>query len=66
MLLAPDIRPSFTAAEFAVHGATLPKEAKAHEGLLALVELQNGEAPATHMAGTANFYVITRFNWSVY
>ncbi|WP_245478917.1 lytic murein transglycosylase B [Rubrivivax rivuli] len=66
MLLAPDIRPSFTAAEFAAHGATLPKEAQGHEGLLALVELQNGEAPATHVAGTANFYVITRYNWSAY
>ena len=66
MLLAPDIRPSFTAAEFAAHGATLPKEGQAHEGLLALVELQNGGAPATHVAGTANFYVITRYNWSAY
>jgi membrane-bound lytic murein transglycosylase B len=66
MLLAPDIRPSFTAAEFAAHGATLAPEGRVHEGLLALVELQNGEAPATHVAGTANFYVITRYNWSAY
>lgn len=66
MLLAPDIRPSFTAAEFAAHGATLAPEGRTHEGLLALVELQNGEAPATHVAGTANFYVITRYNWSAY
>ncbi len=33
---------------------------------LALVELQNGEAAPTHVAGTANFYAITRYNWSSY
>ena len=39
----------------------------AHDvGLLALVELQNGDAAPSHVAGTANFYVITRYNWSSY
>lgn len=33
---------------------------------LALVELQNGDAAPSFVAGTANFYVITRYNWSSY
>ena len=42
-------------------------EGTAHDvGLLALVELQNGDAAPSHVAGTANFYVITRYNWSSY
>ena len=35
-------------------------------GLLALVELQNGDAAPTHVAGTTNFYAVTRYNWSSY
>ena len=66
VLLAPDIVPSFTAAQFMAHGALLPDAARSHEGLLALVELQNGERAASYVAGTANFYVITRYNWSSY
>jgi len=37
-----------------------------HAGPLALVELQNGGEPPTYVAGTENFYVITRYNWSSY
>lgn len=66
LLLAPDILPSFSAAQFIEHGALLPEAARRHEGRLALVELQNGEAAASYVAGTANFYVITRYNWSSY
>lgn len=33
---------------------------------LALVELQNGTAAPRHVAGTANFYAVTRYNWSSY
>ena len=33
---------------------------------LALVELQNGDAAPSHIAGTANFYAVTRYNWSAY
>jgi membrane-bound lytic murein transglycosylase B len=33
---------------------------------MALIELQNGEAPPSYVAGTENFYVITRYNWSSY
>jgi membrane-bound lytic murein transglycosylase B len=37
-----------------------------HKGPLALVELQNGDAEPQYVAGTENFYVITRYNWSSY
>jgi len=37
-----------------------------HPGQLALVELQNGEAPNSYVAGTENFYAITRYNQSSY
>jgi membrane-bound lytic murein transglycosylase B len=33
---------------------------------LALVELQNGDAEPLYIAGTENFYTITRYNWSSY
>ena len=65
-LLGPDILPSFTPAQFVERGALLPDEALRHEGLLALVELQNGEAAPSFVAGTSNFYAITRYNWSSY
>ena len=65
-LLAPDILPSFSVASFAAKGAVLPAEAQQHKGPLALVELQNGADLPTYVAGTENFYVITRYNWSSY
>jgi membrane-bound lytic murein transglycosylase B len=65
-LLAPDIVPSFTAQEMADAGATLPPAALAYPGKLALVRLDNGDDPPTYVAGTANFYVVTRYNWSSY
>lgn len=66
-LLAPDIVPSFTAQQLLDQGATLAPPALAHSGLLALVELQMGpSAPPIHLAATANFYAITRYNWSSY
>ena len=30
------------------------------------MELQNAGAPSTYVAGTENFYVVTRYNWSSY
>jgi membrane-bound lytic murein transglycosylase B len=36
------------------------------ESKLALVELHNGEAAPSYVAGTTNFYAITRYNWSSY
>ena len=66
LLLAPDIVPTFTAAEMVERGAKLPDAALAVESLLALVELQNGDAAPTYVAGTSNFYALTRYNWSSY
>jgi membrane-bound lytic murein transglycosylase B len=65
-LLAPDIVPSFSAAQMAELGAELSPAGRAHEGPLALVELQNGDAAPSFVAGTQNFYVVTRYNWSSY
>ncbi len=65
-LLAPDIVPSFTAAQFAERGAALGGDGARHAGLLALVELQNGDAAPSYVAGTSNFYAVTRYNWSSY
>ncbi|MED5618853.1 lytic murein transglycosylase B [Ideonella sp. BN130291] len=66
LLLGPDIVPSFTAAEFAERGAVLSEAGRQHTGLLALVELQNGDAAPSYIAGTQNFYAVTRYNWSSY
>jgi membrane-bound lytic murein transglycosylase B len=65
-LLAPDILPTFSVASFQAKGAILEGPALQHQGPLALVELQNGGDPPTYLAGTENFYVITRYNWSSY
>jgi membrane-bound lytic murein transglycosylase B len=70
-LLAPDILPSFSAESFGAKGAVLDADGQKHIGKLALIELQNGDpanggtAP-TYVAGTDNFYVVTRYNWSSY
>ncbi|HJV61224.1 MAG TPA: lytic murein transglycosylase B [Albitalea sp.] len=66
LLLGPDILPTFSAKEFTEHGAVLDKAATGYEGKLALVELQNGDAAPSYVAGTANFYALTRYNWSSY
>ncbi len=66
LLLAPDILPSFSAAQLSEHGAVLDAAGAAHTGPLALVELQNGDAAPSHVAGTQNFYAVTRYNWSSY
>jgi membrane-bound lytic murein transglycosylase B len=65
-LLAPDILPTFSVTSFSAKGAVLDELAMQHPGPLALVELQNGEAPPSYVAGTDNFYAITRYNWSSY
>jgi membrane-bound lytic murein transglycosylase B len=65
-LLAPDILPTFSVASFQAKGALLEGPALEHKGPLALVELQNGGDGPTYVAGTENFYVITRYNWSSY
>lgn len=65
-LMAPDILPTFSVASFQAKGAVLEGEALRHNGPLALVELQNGLDAPQYVAGTENFYVITRYNWSSY
>ena len=65
-LLAPDIEPSFSADAFAAAGAVLSPAGQAHDGLLALVSVDNGSAPPSFVAGTANFFVLTRYNRSSY
>jgi membrane-bound lytic murein transglycosylase B len=65
-LMVPDILPTFSVASFQAKGAVLTDEALQHRGNLALIELQNGDAPPSYVAGTDNFYAITRYNWSSY
>jgi membrane-bound lytic murein transglycosylase B len=65
-LLAPDILPTFSPAAFTEKGALLTPQALSHAGPLALVELQNGGEAPQYVAGTENFYAITRYNWSSY
>ena len=66
VLLGPDIVPTFSAAQFAERGAVLSEAGRSHDGPLALVELQNGDAAPNYVAGTQNFYAVTRYNWSSY
>jgi membrane-bound lytic murein transglycosylase B len=70
-LLAPDILPTFPVASFEAKGAVLTEAGRAHRGPLALIELHNGDPaqggqPPSYVAGTDNFYVVTRYNWSSY
>lgn len=66
ILMAPDIKPTFSADSFTAAGAVLDGNAQPFPGLLALIELQNGAESPSYVAGTQNFYVITRYNWSSY
>jgi membrane-bound lytic murein transglycosylase B len=71
-LLAPDILPTFSVESFQAKGAVLEGLALQHNGPLTLIELQNGDPALSpshapqYVAGTENFYVITRYNWSSY
>jgi membrane-bound lytic murein transglycosylase B len=65
-LMAPDILPTFSLANFVDKGAVIEGEALNHKGPLALIELLNGDAAPSYVAGTENFYAITRYNWSSY
>ncbi len=66
VLMEHDIKPTFSADSFMAAGAVLPPNAQSFPGLLALIELQNGEDSPSYVVGTQNFYVITRYNWSSY
>lgn len=70
-LLAPDILPSFSTPSFEAKGAVLDATSRQHPGPWALIELHNGDAanggqPPSYVAGTDNFYTVTRYNWSSY
>ncbi len=65
-LMAPDILPTFSVESFTNKGAVLEGDALLHKGPLALIELQNAGAEPSFVAGTENFYAITRYNWSSY
>jgi membrane-bound lytic murein transglycosylase B len=70
-LMAPDILPTFSVTSFMAKGANLNAAGAAHAGPLALIELQNGDPSIagntpSYVAGTENFYAITRYNWSSY
>lgn len=70
-LMAPDILPTFSVPSFSAKGAVLEGEALKHSGPLALIELINGDpnnggSAPSYVAGTENFYAITRYNWSSY
>ena len=65
-LLLPDILPTFSLGSFTAKGAVLEGAALQHTGPLALIELQNGDEAPSYVAGTDNFYAITRYNWSSY
>ena len=65
-LMAPDILPTFSVESFMAKGVVLEGPALEHKGPLALIELQNAGAEPTYVAGTENFYAITRYNWSSY
>jgi membrane-bound lytic murein transglycosylase B len=65
-LMAPDILPTFSLASFTEKGALLEGQALEHKGPLALIELLNGPDAPSYVAGTENFYAITRYNWSSY
>ncbi len=67
LLLVPDVVPTFSPEQMAARGATLGEAAQQHLGPLALIELFNGDTgPRGYLAGTQNFYALTRYNASSY
>jgi membrane-bound lytic murein transglycosylase B len=66
LMLVPDIVPTFSAAQMVERGARLSEAALQHDGALALIELRNAELPPSYVAGTQNFYALTRYNASSY
>ena len=62
-LIESGIEPVRTLAELAQWGVGSPDRI-APDTRLALIDLPNGERPASHVLGARNFYVITRYNRS--
>ncbi|OWQ93902.1 lytic murein transglycosylase B [Roseateles aquatilis] len=65
-LLISDVLPQLDARQFESVGAQLSPQGRAHNGPLALIELQMGGAAPIYVAGTQNFYTVTRYNQSSY
>lgn len=65
-LLISDVLPQLDARQFESVGAQLSPQGRAHNGPLALIELQMGGAAPVYVAGTQNFYTVTRYNQSSY
>jgi membrane-bound lytic murein transglycosylase B len=63
-LLQNDIVPSMSPSALLERGVTVEAAGAHHPGLLALIELPNGSAATQYVAGTDNFYTVTRYNWS--
>ena len=64
-LLAPDIVPSWSLAHLQDKGVEVVS-AYGYAQPLALVQLFNADDPPSYVAGTENFFVITRYNRSSY
>jgi membrane-bound lytic murein transglycosylase B len=64
-LLAPDIVPSWSLAHLQDKGSEV-MSASGYAQPLALVQLFNADDPPSYVAGTENFFVITRYNRSSY
>ncbi|WP_027015382.1 lytic murein transglycosylase B [Comamonas composti] len=65
-LLAPDIQPSFTVEQMREKGVRV-LDAHDYDRPLALIRLDNGlNGQPQYVAGTENFYVVTRYNWSAF
>jgi membrane-bound lytic murein transglycosylase B len=68
-LLAPDIEPRWSLDELLAAGmqpAEEQRELLQTHGPWALVRLENGGAEPTHLLGSRNFWVVTRYNRSAY
>lgn len=68
-LLAPDIDPRWSLDDLQNAGLPLPTEQQAllsEQGPWALVQLENGEQPASYWLTSHNFWVVTRYNRSAY
>lgn len=68
-LLAPDITPTFTLQQMADYGAQIDlgdyADTFVKDSLFSLIRLENSsDNTADYVAGTQNFYVITRYNRS--
>jgi membrane-bound lytic murein transglycosylase B len=64
-LLAPDIIPTWSLSHLQDKQVEV-LEAQAYDKPLALVQLFNADDPPSYVAGTDNFFVITRYNRSSY